>query len=290
MKQLYTRWGKNLDTKNILPEHPNPLCRREHFTILNGTWHYAITDSASRPDRWDGEILVPFSPESLLSGVNRQLQPGQYLWYGRSLPKIGTHDVEMPERTAGEDTGRYLLHFGAVDQRCEVYINGHAVGSHEGGYLPFTIDITDAMNQTGENLLTVRVQDDSDTSYHARGKQKLQRGGMYYTAQSGIWQTVWMEKVPADYIRNLTISPDLDGKKVTLRAKTEGDRPLTVRIYPPATMSPTGKTTAKQTKIAPALSAGRNRWSAWKAAPMRTSRFLLTPSVPGPAKPLSSIL
>lgn len=233
MKQLYTRWGKNLDPKNILPEHPNPLCRREHFTILNGTWHYAITDSASRPDRWDGEILVPFSPESLLSGVNRQLQPGQYLWYGRSLPKIGTHDVEMPERTAGEETGRYLLHFGAVDQRCEVYINGHAVGSHEGGYLPFTIDITDAMNQTGENLLTVRVQDDSDTSYHARGKQKLQRGGMYYTAQSGIWQTVWMEKVPADYIRNLTIFPDLDGKKVTLRAKTEGDRPLTVRIYPP---------------------------------------------------------
>ena len=100
MKQLYTRWGRTLDPANILPEHPDPLCRREHFTILNGTWRYAITGSDSRPDHWDGEILVPFSPESLLSGVNRQLQPGQYLWYERSLPPMGKEMEETAESNA----------------------------------------------------------------------------------------------------------------------------------------------------------------------------------------------
>ena len=223
MKQLYTRWGKTLDPEHVLEEYPRPLCQRDSYCNLNGRWNYHFSDTDAFPDAWDGQILVPFSPETLLSGVGRQLKPGEYLWYERELPAFFS------------GRGRLLLHFGAVDQRCRVFINRKPVGEHAGGYLPFTIDITDAVTAAKEAaspaMLQVLVQDDSDTSYHSRGKQKLQRGGMYYTATSGIWQTVWMEEVPKDYIKELVVSPDPDRGQVRLRAVTDRALSFRVRVF-----------------------------------------------------------
>jgi hypothetical protein len=202
--QLYTKWGEELDPEHVLEEYPRPQLRREYFTILNGYWDYMITKESVRPSEYEGKILVPFSPESILSGVNRQLMPEEFLWYERNI-KIDRKNREC----------RCILHFGAVDQICEVYINKEKVAEHIGGYLPFSVDITEHI-MVGNNLLTLRVVDTSNTSYHSRGKQKINRGGMFYTAQSGIWQTVWMEWVPDLYITSLKITPDMDNGIVTL--------------------------------------------------------------------------
>ena len=205
MKQLYTRWGKNIDPEHVLSEYPRPLLVRDSYINLNGYWEYAFTDAFQKPEKYDGKILVPFSPEAVLSGVNRQLQPEEYLWYRRT---IDVNEVQLKKH-------RLILHFGAVDQACVVYVNGHQTGRHTGGYLPFELDITDAVHD-GANELTVVVKDRSDTSYHAKGKQKLKAGGMFYTAQSGIWQTVWMEYVPEVYITELEGIPDIDRNVVRI--------------------------------------------------------------------------
>ncbi|MEG0228260.1 MAG: glycoside hydrolase family 2, partial [Lachnospiraceae bacterium] len=205
MKQLYTRWGKALEQERVLQEYPRPLMERSDYDNLNGLWEYAFSEEKKKPEKYDGEILVPFSPESVLSGVKRQLKPQEYLWYRKILKAADDREGK-----------RLLLHFGAVDQACKVYVEGKEVYRHVGGYLPFSIDITKAV-KTGENELVVRVQDYSDTSYHARGKQKLKRGGMFYTAQSGIWQTVWMETVPRDYIHELIWTPLYDKKAIALQ-------------------------------------------------------------------------
>jgi hypothetical protein len=202
--QLYTIWGEKLDPEKVLTEYPRPQLRRDNYTILNGYWDYCITKENIKPVIFDGKILVPFSPESVLSGVNRQLMPDEYLWYERSL-SIG----EIPRGK------RLILHFGAVDQHCEIYINGRETAEHMGGYLPFCVDITQDV-KPGENLLTVKVTDVSETSYHSRGKQKLTRGGMFYTAQSGIWQTVWYEWVPVNYITQIKITPNLERSELEL--------------------------------------------------------------------------
>ncbi len=194
---------------------------RRNWINLNGQWDYAFTGSPKEPETYDGKILVPFSPESPLSGVGRQLWPEEYLWYRRS--------VTVPKPPEGH---RLLLHFGAVDQTCTVYINGKEAGSHSGGYLPFSLDITafipdpalsdaaafkmDTSASSEPNAsfvsfeLLVRVRDLSDTSWYSRGKQKLKRGGMFYTAQSGIWQTVWLEEVPPVYLSSVLAEPDFD--------------------------------------------------------------------------------
>jgi len=202
--QLYTVWGSNIDPDKILSEYPRPQLKRNNYTILNGYWNYNITRDDIKPPYYDGKILVPFSPESVLSGVNRQLKPGEILWYERPL----IIEKKLPGK-------RLILHFGAVDQACEVLINYRPVKYHVGGYLPFYADITDYIEEGG-NLLTVKVKDVSDTSYHSRGKQKLNRGGMFYTAQSGIWQTVWMEWVPETYITSLVITPLVDESMVRI--------------------------------------------------------------------------
>lgn len=202
--QLYTKWGEYIDPKNVLSEYPRPQLRRDNYTILNGYWNYSITKEEEWPSSFEGEILVPFSPESILSGVNRQLQPDELLWYERLIP------IDK-----GYDGYRCILHFGAVDQYCQVFVNKQKVTEHMGGYLPFSIDITDVLIE-GDNTLTVKVIDKSDTSYHSRGKQKLDRGGMFYTAQSGIWQTVWMEWVPNRYIEKLRITPMVDQNAIYL--------------------------------------------------------------------------
>ena len=191
-----------------LAEYPRPAMRRDSCEILNGPWQYAITQTAEYPAAWQGSILVPYSPETPASGVGRTLQPGQWLHYHRFFAP-----------PAGEG-GRVLLHFGAVDYACAVQVNGHLAGGHRGGYWPFTLDITDLLNGTDRNSLWVAVQDPTGHGTQARGKQTLKPGGMFYPAQSGIWQTVWLERVPDNYIQTLTVTPDYDARTVTVRVHT----------------------------------------------------------------------
>ncbi|MET0526468.1 MAG: glycoside hydrolase family 2 TIM barrel-domain containing protein [Nocardioides sp.] len=207
---LWTRWGRAIDPEHVLPEHPRPQLARDSHLSLNGTWRYAITPAADPvPAHDDGEILVPFSPEAPLSGVGRQLQPDERLTYRRR--------VELPDGFAVPG-GRVLLHLGAVDQTCTVWLDDVQVGANAGGYLPFTIDVTDALRpdapRPGGSELRIDVRDGSDGAGHASGKQRLHRGGIWYTAQSGIWQTVWLEAVPATYVEGLDLVPLLDASCV----------------------------------------------------------------------------
>ncbi len=208
---MKTIWGQQLDKSNVLPEYPRPQLERNSYINLNGEWDYAITDSEEKPAVFEGKIIVPFSPESELSGVNRTLAPDQWLWYER--------EISLPYDF---NKGRVLLHFGAVDQSAWVYVNGTLACCHVGGYTPFSADITDLL--CGErNVITVKVQDLSDTSHHSRGKQKTKRGGIWYTAQSGIWQTVWMESVSEVYISSLRITPLYDDSAVEITAVSSAD-------------------------------------------------------------------
>ena len=217
---MLTRWGRELDPEHVLEDYPRPGMVRDSFVCLNGRWEYAITESSQLPERYDGTILVPFSPEATLSGVGKVLQPTMYLHYQRQF-EVG----------ALEPGTRLLLHFGAVDQICEVFVNGHALGEHTGGYWHFSFDVTDYVRE-GENTLQLVVQDPTGTSHRARGKQSLERGGMWYTPQSGIWQTVWMECVPARYIETIRLTPDLDGQCLEVQVVMHGAErlPLTLRV------------------------------------------------------------
>ena len=230
LNRLFTPWGEKLDKENVLKEYPRPQFVRDSYVNLNGFWDYCIVPDSEgedipEDDIMEGKILVPFSPEAMLSEVERRLEPDQYLWYKTKLPTL----------TRKFANSRYLLHFGAVDQFADVYLNGTLMGSHSGGYLPFTIDITNYMNFTpdmcacAENILAVRVKDTSDSSYHSRGKQTLRRGGMYYTAQSGIWQTVWIEEVPRTYIREIRIRPESDLRTVNIEVSTNLPSKVTLK-------------------------------------------------------------
>ena len=225
LRPMFTPWGEKLDRECPLPEYPRPQLRRESYLNLNGRWQYAIRPDGSAPDAYDGEIIVPFSPESLLSGVMRQVGPGDTLWYRRTftLPegfRRGGKKVVLEKEGTSREAGGVLLHFGAVDQCCKVFVNGELVGEHEGGYLPFTCDITDSLVE-GENILGVRVTDDTARSRHAYGKQSFTPGGIWYTPQSGIWQTVWLEAVPENYVESLTVTPLFDKKQVRFVIKAK---------------------------------------------------------------------
>lgn len=210
LTSLSTIWGEQLDYENILPEYPRPQMQRNSFINLNGYWEYTITKDNSFPSSFEGKILVPFSPESSLSGVNRQLKPDEFLWYRTSIP---LPKENLPEGTSSL-TERVILHFGAVDYMAEVYVNGRFITSHQGGYLHFQVDITDFL-QAANNELLIRVQDTTGQNEHARGKQTLKRGGIFYTAQSGIWQSVWMEIVPVSHIDKLWFETNYDAMTVT---------------------------------------------------------------------------
>lgn len=213
--QLTTTWGEMLDKEHIWQEYPRPQMQREHFQMLHGEWDYAIVpQSEGYIFESQGKILVPFSPEAYLSGVGRQLQPNEYLWYQRIL----TFSREECQRK--ENKERCILHFDAVDQQAVVYVNGVEIAKHYGGYLPFEVDITEYVSDA-PCTLQVRVQDDSDTSYHTRGKQTLKRGGMFYTAQSGIWQSVWYEWVPKNYVKTMKITPDYENACVKIELDSD---------------------------------------------------------------------
>lgn len=215
-----TRWSRQykqtVDESEVLGEYPRPGMVRENWQCLNGLWDYAFIQKEERPVSFEGKILVPFSPETCLSGVNKQLMPGSYLWYERKIHFTrGIWECYLRG-------GRIFLHFGAVDQSCQVYVNGEKAGSHNGGYFPFSIDITDIIKkeETGGCTLSVRAQDVSDTSYHSVGKQTLKPGGMYYPATGGIWQTVWLEAVPAVFIKNITWEACYDESAVQLKVES----------------------------------------------------------------------
>lgn len=211
---LTTPWGEALDPTAPLPEYPRPQLVRENWLNLNGIWDYAFTyastdplgaDDPTKPPHWDGDIVVPFSPEVPLSGVNRQIRPNHSLWYHRRFiaPAHGPQD-------------RVLLHFGAVDQTCRIAVDGIEVGGHTGGYLPFTLDITSALTAAGDHDLVVSVRDVTDSSWLSRGKQSSKPGGIWYTPQSGIWQTVWLEVVDRVGVDGLVLVPDPSLSSVSL--------------------------------------------------------------------------
>ncbi len=212
--KLMTPWAKDVSPDNALPEYPRPQMVRDAWTNLNGLWDYAVVDrEAQKPEKWDGKILVPYCIESALSGVGKRVSPQQRLWYRRSF-----------SAKAPADGGRVLLHFGAVDWKTTVFVNGKFMGEHKGGYDPFTINITPALKD-GENELAVAVWDPSNEGYQPRGKQVLKPHGIWYTPVTGIWQTAWLETVPATYVRSLKIVPDVDGSalEVTVFGSNEAD-------------------------------------------------------------------
>lgn len=207
---LVTRWGAEVTPENAWTGYPRPQLAREAWQNLNGLWDYAVTPASeiNPPAGWDGQILVPFALESRLGGVQRHLQPGEALWYRRAF------DAEPAEGT------RTLLNFEAVDYRCEVWVNGVSVGAHQGGNTPFALEITGAL-RNGGNTLLVRVEDETE-AWQLRGKQVLRPNGIWYTRVSGIWQTVWLEQVPAAYIEDLDIRTDAAAGLIRIAAKVNG--------------------------------------------------------------------
>ncbi len=221
MNQLYTPWGEKIDKDNVLPEYPRPQLRRDSYLSLNGFWDYGINGNGAM-DSIQEKILVPFSPEAALSGVNRFVSPDEFLIYRRK--------VVLPE---GFNHGRLILHFGAVDQEAEVFIDNRSVGTHLGGFTAFSFDITDHVEKT-EFTIGVVVKDLTDTADRQTGKQRIKRGGIFYTPQSGIWQSVWLESVPEEHVRSFRLFADFDNRKLEIFFDTGGDTkslPIGVRAF-----------------------------------------------------------
>ena len=226
-----TRWAKQVSPNNVHPEYPRPQMVRKNWLNLNGLWEYAIRPKdEGQPKQFDGQILVPFPAESALSGVMKPVGEKRRLWYQRTF--------EIPNEWAGK---RILLHFGAVDWETRVWVNGKQVGIHHGwgepsilpfsqagvhrgGYDPFTFDITDELYDSGTQQIVLSVWDPTDAGSQPRGKQVRNPRGIWYTAVTGIWQTVWLEPVPESYIRSFRIEPDVDGNCVRVWVFIVGDR------------------------------------------------------------------
>ena len=205
--RIKTSWAEQINPENVLPEYPRPIMERGEWKNLNGLWQYAIVDKGARtPQTFDGEILVPFAVESSLSGVQKRIDDTKELVYQRTF--------EVPSAWKGKQV---LLHFGAVDWKADVWVNDVKVGSHTGGYAPFSFDITPAL-VAKSNKLVVRVWDPTDKSYQPRGKQVSKPSGIWYTPVSGIWQTVWLEPVNEKHIANLRILPDVDANVLKVDA------------------------------------------------------------------------
>lgn len=212
--KIKTTWGENLDPDNVWDAYPRPMMEREEWMNLNGLWEYAIRPvNSPAPDSYDGEILVPFAVESSLSGVMQRLGKENELWYER--------EIEIPSDWEGSDI---LLHFGAVDWKAEVWLNDIKIGTHTGGYAPFSFDITPYLAD-GSQTLVVKVWDPTDDEGQPRGKQVNEPGGIYYTPVSGIWQTVWLEPVSKASIKDFRQTPDIDKGIVTFSVETRNARP-----------------------------------------------------------------
>lgn len=205
--RISTQWSEQVNPDNVLPEYPRPIMERTEWKNLNGLWDYAIIEKGKHtPSVFDGKILVPFAVESSLSGVGKTVGAEKELVYRRSF--------DVPSSWKGK---RVLLHFGAVDWRTDVWVNDVKVGSHTGGFTPFSFDITEAL-QGKNNTLLVKVWDPTDKGYQPRGKQVSRPEGIWYTPVTGIWQTVWLEPVSESYIQDLRITPDIDNSLLSLKA------------------------------------------------------------------------
>ena len=214
---MLTEFGEKIDKNCPLAEYPRPQFVRNSYINLNGCWKCEFSKSSELPSDFKTDITVPFSPETPLSGVGRVLEPSEYLHYEKRF--------DIPSNF---NKGRVFIHFGAVDQIADVYLNGVHIGSHSGGYTPFSFEITDNIKE-GENRLNVTVRDFSDTKQYSRGKQKFKRGGIWYSPQSGIWQTVWLESTPKEYLHSVKITPDFDNEQV--RFDFEADAEVLVSVY-----------------------------------------------------------
>lgn len=199
-------------TEDVTPEkpwniYPRPAMERNEWENLNGLWQYAITDkNAARPEKWQGKILVPYPVESSLSGVCCEVGPDNVLWYERTF--------SIPEHWTGKDI---LLNFGAVDWQCDVWVNGTKAGSHQGGFTPFSLNITPCLNAENANRITIRVFDPTDAGYQPVGKQSVKAHDCFYTGVTGIWQTVWMEPVSrTNHIKEIKTRPDIDSNRLVV--------------------------------------------------------------------------
>ncbi len=210
---LLSKWAKDVDPARPLPEYPRPQLVRERWESLNGLWEYAIRPKGGEPVvSYDGQILVPFPVESALSGVMRPVKPAEQLWYRRKF--------RVPETWEGS---RLLLHFGAVDWHASVVVNGKVAGEHEGGYIPFSIDITAFVSFSSENELIVVVQDPTNKGHQQFGKQALRPSLIFYTAVTGIWQTVWLEPVSPTYIKSFKLTPRDDLASIDITVDVGGE-------------------------------------------------------------------
>lgn len=233
-EKIKTKWATQIDPANVLPEYPRPIMQRGEWKNLNGLWDYAIIQKGEHlPTAFDGQILVPFAVESSLSGVGKSIDENKELIYQRSF--------ELPSAWRGKQV---LLHFGAVDWKADVWVNDVKVGSHTGGFTPFSFDITAALSAKGTNRLLVKVWDPTDKGTQPRGKQVSQPNGIWYTPVSGIWQTVWLEPVPEKHISDLRITPDVDHNLLTINALLGNSSPsdlVEVSVYDGDRLVATGK-------------------------------------------------
>jgi len=208
--KLKTQWAEKVDPANPLPEYPRPMMVREQWKNLNGLWDYAILlKGSAMPATFDGKILVPFAVESSLSGVQKPVGADKELWYSR--------EFDVP---ASWKNKQILLNFGAVDWKADIWLNDIQIGSHKGGYTPFSFDITPFLTTGKPQKLMVRVWDPADEGFQPRGKQVTKPGGIWYTSVTGIWQTIWIEPVSGNHLTHKKSIPNIDGNTVTVTAFT----------------------------------------------------------------------
>ena len=222
--RIKTNWAEKVDPANTLPEYPRPLLVRDDWQNLNGLWDYAILPKGSNmPETHQGKILVPFAIESSLSGVQKTVGGDNELWYQRSFT--------IPQNWKNK---KILLNFGAVDWKADVWINDIKIGVHQGGYTPFSFDITPFLTKEKNQKLVVKVWDPTDASFQPRGKQVSSPKGIWYTSVTGIWQTVWLEPVEQTYVSQLKTVPNIDGENIAVNASVTGSLPsdiVEVKVY-----------------------------------------------------------
>lgn len=237
--KIKTAWAEQIDPANPLPEYPRPQMEREQWLNLNGLWDYAILEKGrNMPVAFDGKILVPYPVESSLSGVQKRVGEKQELWYQRTFI--------VP---SGWRNKNVVLNFGAVDWKADVWVNDIKVGSHKGGYTPFSFNITPYLAKSGDQKLTVKVWDPTDKGFQPRGKQVEEPRSIWYTPVTGIWQTVWIEPVEKEYITHLKTVPNIDGGNVSVFAATEGTFSsdiIEVKVLDKGNVVGTGKAAANQ--------------------------------------------